>query len=408
MFFKIHGPLSFPILILTLSGWYFLTNESSSKISVLTKVYTISHYLSFITIIGAFLVSNFGYLNIKILNHNLDWIFLYQFFPTVLILSTLHMHMLLRNYNTGKLLMDLHALRKNDLRIHNKVTMFIISLTAILILILFFFTYLQPLLDAFHTGTYFSRMIDFGRNVESNGLMAFIVAAIELLFLLFSIWVFTLFNSMIIAFICVMIGNEYEECTNYVEERLHRFNDSTLFLEARHRFRDLTELVSKVDNHFRLYIGITLTTSITLNCVALYVIIPKFKCQDSAHVLYGWIVPMGLIVCNILFLTLPVASLNSKTYKLADAVMRWNTANTDTNLLAQVSAFFQQFSLSQIGLTLGGIVTITKDSVLTIFGTILAYVIIVIQFGQDHENNCNPYNGEPGHQNITNMTLPFP
>ncbi len=408
-FLKVYGPLSFPVTVLALNGWFAFPQKPISIKGIFITLYAIVHYLFVIITISAFLISNVGYIRFDRLIKDLDWIFLYQFFPTVLILSTLHMRMLLKkDCNTGKLIMDLHAFRKNKLKLRNKIPMCIIALSTSSTLIWILLIYLNQIQEVFHTGTYTTIIINFGGNIKSNGVMAATVLAIvELIFLFISVWIFILFNSIFIAFICMIIGNEYEEFANQVENTIYGLNDKSVFLEVKQRFQDLSQLVFKVENHFRLYIGISLTTSIILDCIALYVVISKFKCQDFSSTLYWWVAPMTIIFSNILLLTIPVASLNSKALSVVNTVMKWNANNTDSSLLLQVSAFFQQFSPTSIGLTVGGIVTITKDSVLTMFGTMLAYVIIVIQFGQDHENDCISYTSAPVQHNVTNITIPF-
>ncbi|XP_046566578.1 uncharacterized protein LOC124275128 [Haliotis rubra] len=51
--------------------------------------------------------------------------------------------------------------------------------------------------------------------------------------------------------------------------------------------------------------------------------------------------------------------------------------------LLQVTLFANKLSQRQIGISALGLMTITKDTILTIIGTLLTYVFIVIQFKPD-------------------------
>ncbi|XP_046566544.1 uncharacterized protein LOC124275071 isoform X5 [Haliotis rubra] len=51
--------------------------------------------------------------------------------------------------------------------------------------------------------------------------------------------------------------------------------------------------------------------------------------------------------------------------------------------LMQVTLFANKLSQRQIGISALGLMTITKDTILTIIGTLLTYVFIVVQFKPD-------------------------
>ena len=356
-------------------------------------------------ITSAFLLSNAKYINFNTFRNNITMLFLYQFFPAMMTLSTLHMYNIFNpSYGVCKLILDIHSLRKTPLKMKNKVKIVFIGIISTSGTIWILELYLGYVQEVFEAGNITCIFIDFGENVKSQGLTATILAVTEFIVFLFSLWVFTTFNATFIAFVCIIIGNEFEGCINDFDDKIPVLQDSELFFEVKQRYQQLVQLVFKVESHFRLFIGVSLTTSVILNCVGVFVLVTNQKCHDHSFTLQ-WVAPMTLVFVNILLLTIPVASLHSKAHAIVDPLIKWKTQHVENNLLLQVNLFLQQLSHTPVGLTVGGIATITKDSVLTIFGTILAYLIIVIQFGQDSEAECVSYNSMTAlHQNMTNMT----
>ncbi|XP_046566549.1 uncharacterized protein LOC124275071 isoform X6 [Haliotis rubra] len=56
--------------------------------------------------------------------------------------------------------------------------------------------------------------------------------------------------------------------------------------------------------------------------------------------------------------------------------------------LLQVTLFANKLSQRQIGISALGLMTITKDTIITIIGTLLTYVFIVIQFKPESSGGC--------------------
>ncbi|XP_046564434.1 uncharacterized protein LOC124273255 isoform X2 [Haliotis rubra] len=62
--------------------------------------------------------------------------------------------------------------------------------------------------------------------------------------------------------------------------------------------------------------------------------------------------------------------------------------NMPDRVIGLVTLFTNKLSQRQIGISASGLMTITKDTILTIIGTLLTYVFIVIQFKPESSDGC--------------------
>ncbi|XP_046566585.1 uncharacterized protein LOC124275136 [Haliotis rubra] len=62
--------------------------------------------------------------------------------------------------------------------------------------------------------------------------------------------------------------------------------------------------------------------------------------------------------------------------------------NMPDRVIGLVTLFTNKLSQRQIGICPLGLMTITKDTILTIIGTLLTYVFIVIQFKPESSGGC--------------------
>ncbi|KAK6172999.1 hypothetical protein SNE40_016542 [Patella caerulea] len=156
---------------------------------------------------------------------------------------------------------------------------------------------------------------------------------------------------------------------------------------VRNRFEGLLDILAAA-NDVLIHFSVSLYfTSIPIIFLLVYGIIKDsantpmlmFMCAISIHCSIGlvWTLSAGVYLCL-------------KIKRPLEYVMKVNMKNSSVDLMSTVSLLTARLNSSPIGFTVGDVVTIDTTTVITIFGTLLSYAIVIYQFAQTTDTNgCN-------------------
>ncbi|XP_067655362.1 gustatory receptor for bitter taste 93a-like [Haliotis asinina] len=193
----------------------------------------------------------------------------------------------------------------------------------------------------------------------------------------------TLLNhSLLLLFLSIslLLTYEYDSCTL----RLSRASEGSLkekdIQDIRGYHASLTHLVEHVCSLMSRHVAAGYTSSFLALCFCLYSIINDEKS----------IAKIGIAAASLYISTLHLIALTYIGVRLHEAAHRPLTLLLDMTgeympdrVTGLVTLFANKLSQRQIGISALGLMTITKDTILTIIGSLLTYVFIVIQFKPD-------------------------
>ncbi|XP_067654537.1 gustatory receptor for sugar taste 64a-like [Haliotis asinina] len=189
-------------------------------------------------------------------------------------------------------------------------------------------------------------------------------------------------HSLLLLFLSIslILTYEYDSCTL----RLSRASEGTIKEEDIEDIRgyhaSLTDLVEHVCSLMSKHVAAGYVSSFLIVCFCLYSLINDEKsiAGMSAAASAVYISTLDLIAFTYIGVRLHEAA-----HRPLNVLLDMNLENMSDRGIGLVTLFANKLSQRQIGISALGLMTITKDTILTIIGTLLTYVFIVIQFKPD-------------------------
>ncbi len=330
-FFTTYGPLSFPVIVLTIFGWFHLPIGPSSKslgkcLGKFTKI-----YMTLTLIITELVCVNFIYARVSSVSMSGKqllylsgagfFIFLIILLPVIINLSRS------KTYSYSTIIMDINKISQKRISCYNTTNVIICYMIALgCFLPLWYFNYTQ-MKTALSTGTYPYTLGLFGTFNVSNIIENQALADILFDSLFFnSINVAFLFNSLVIAIICLLISNEFEASSQEFSQVLKMKPGEAVshFYRIKNRFQNIVELVTKVNNHFTCYIGLTIIISLFTICSMTYVITLMIRDADRElqnEGIFSMSLPVIRMTATVLLLTIPASHIHTKVSDFVQATV---------------------------------------------------------------------------------------
>ena len=315
-FFMTYGLLSFPIIFLTIFGWFHFKTGPLSEgcVGKCTKIYSI-----FILIISEGIIINYIIIytpSISINGENLLYslgvgffIFLLILLPTVVYLS----HR--KGTNTASLIIDMHETKPNlSLAC---ITGMLLCCTLALVSILFcWYNYYIDIRQTVLKGRYHRQSLFTKNNLSLHrGKHAYLQPLFYALFFT-SIFSEILFTSLTVSLVCLYLGNEFGACSKELLHCLKNRNSESIssgFQEIKMRFHNLGGLVGNISDHFNFYIGYNILVSLLILCAMAYALTLTFKDMELPNEeLPVMMIPVVIMSVNVFLLTIPVSYLHTK------------------------------------------------------------------------------------------------
>ncbi|XP_067662697.1 gustatory receptor for sugar taste 64a-like [Haliotis asinina] len=188
-----------------------------------------------------------------------------------------------------------------------------------------------------------------------------------------------LYHSILLLFLSIslLLTYEYDVCT----QRLVQASEGSVKEEEIEDIRDhhalLTDLVDHVCSFISIHVTVAYLSSVLILCFCLYIIINGAllfqNIGAAAYVVY-------YSTLNLITLTYLGIRLHEAAHRPLNILHDLAGRKMSERVIGLVTLFANKLSQRQIGISASGLVTITKDTVLTVIGTLLTYVFFVIQF----------------------------
>ncbi|ELU10797.1 hypothetical protein CAPTEDRAFT_223635 [Capitella teleta] len=209
-----------------------------------------------------------------------------------------------------------------------------------------------------------------------NIVLTFINSAVALLSLSFySITCYVLYKEF--EYLCRTFSMKIKEDGTFIDD-LEKFR-------LRHQKR--CKLVEEADELFKAYIANTYLTNIPLLCLLLYNIVYT---DAGSSIVYRYISAYRLlyVLSQMLVLSIIATIINNQAHApLADIYsIKVQTCSRERQL--EVTMFLNKLTGTSIGLSAWDMFVINKPTVMTVFGMILTYFFLLVQF----KNPLNPLN----------------
>ncbi|XP_071092972.1 gustatory receptor for sugar taste 61a-like [Haliotis cracherodii] len=188
-----------------------------------------------------------------------------------------------------------------------------------------------------------------------------------------------LYHSILLLFLSIslLLTYEYDVCTL----RLLRASEGSLKEEDIEDIRGyhatLTGLVEYVCSFISIYVGVAFLSSFLSVCFCLYILINNVPSLLNTGIATFCVYYSILCLITVTYLGV---RLHEAAHGPLNILYDLAGRNMPDRVIALVTLFANKLSQRQIGISALGLMTITKDTILTIIGTLLTYVFIVIQF----------------------------
>ncbi|XP_067673872.1 gustatory receptor for sugar taste 64a-like [Haliotis asinina] len=177
--------------------------------------------------------------------------------------------------------------------------------------------------------------------------------------------------------ISLLLTYEYDVCT----QRLVQASGGSVKEEEIEDIRGyhalLTDLVDYVCSFISIHVAAAYLSSFLTLCFCLYVII------NDVPLLQNIVTAMFVVyysTLNLITLTYLGIRLHEAAHRPLNSLHDLAGRKMPDRVIGLVTLFANKLSQRKIGISALGLMPITKDTVLTIIGTLLTYVFIVIQF----------------------------
>ncbi|KAK3579451.1 hypothetical protein CHS0354_028252 [Potamilus streckersoni] len=146
-----------------------------------------------------------------------------------------------------------------------------------------------------------------------------------------------------------------------------------------HRLRhdNLCRLVSQADSIFSMFIFVTVATAIPLIVFTLYFVM--FETTDTFSYGATW---WSVILCTVQLFVIFIggAAVNTAAHGSLDLLYKIDLQDVPIDKLQKLTIFLSRLNARSIGFSAFDLFIIDKPTVVTFFGSILTYAIVVIQF----------------------------
>ncbi|XP_035827664.1 uncharacterized protein LOC101849397 isoform X2 [Aplysia californica] len=184
----------------------------------------------------------------------------------------------------------------------------------------------------------------------------------------------TILNVGALMFICFQ-GEEFSGGMNKIAGSDHGVPRRLQQLRERHLV--LCETVEVLDRSFCVILAFIYGVSIGLCCVLLYDLINIHMDLSVAFVICFW---LACVTTMMGVTTYFVAQVNEAMHAVAYDIQTVQTDGITSQDHTQLQLFLAKLNGPSMGFTVLGMVTVTKEFMLTIFSLILTYAVILLQF----------------------------
>ncbi|XP_067654534.1 gustatory receptor 5a for trehalose-like [Haliotis asinina] len=189
-------------------------------------------------------------------------------------------------------------------------------------------------------------------------------------------------HSLLLLFLSIslLLTYEYDSCTL----RLSRACEGSIKVEDIEDIREyhasLTALVEHVCSLISKHVAAGYVSSFLVVCFCLYSIINDEKSIANIGIAAS---ALYISTLHLIGLTYIGVRLHEAAHRPLNLLLDMTGKYMPDRVIGLVTLFANKLSQRQIGISALGLMTITKDTILTIIGTLLTYVFIVIQFKPD-------------------------
>ncbi|KAK6173001.1 hypothetical protein SNE40_016544 [Patella caerulea] len=172
---------------------------------------------------------------------------------------------------------------------------------------------------------------------------------------------------------------ETDVIPNRSRNKILKFQSVDALEESRLKYEALLDLLSTANSCLTHYFCSSFVTALPVTCIVLYGEIRKTHVDIFLGYLTSISVSSVVQMCLILFLG---AYVSSKIKKPLEHVMKIDTRNYSRGLMSTVGLFTVRVVSPPIGFTVYELFAIDSATILTIFGTFVTYIIVMVQFAQ--------------------------
>ncbi|XP_067655357.1 gustatory receptor for sugar taste 64a-like [Haliotis asinina] len=193
---------------------------------------------------------------------------------------------------------------------------------------------------------------------------------------------FLLNHSLLLLFLSIslFLTYEYDNCTLRLTRASEESDKEEDIGDIRCYHASLTALVEHVCSLMSKHVAAGYVSSFLIVCFCLYSIINDEKSISNIGIAAA---SFYMSILYLIAFTYIGVRLHEAAHRPLDLLLEMTGENMPDRVTGLVTLFANKLSQRQIGISALGLMTITKDTILTIIGTLLTYVFIVIQFKPD-------------------------
>ncbi|XP_067655364.1 gustatory receptor for bitter taste 93a-like [Haliotis asinina] len=189
-------------------------------------------------------------------------------------------------------------------------------------------------------------------------------------------------HSLLLLFLSIslLLTYEYDNCTLKLTKAFGRSANEDDIEDIRGYHASLTDLVEHVCALISKHVAAGYVSSFLIVYFCLYSIINDEKSSGKIGIAAA---ALYISILHLIALTYIGVRLHEAAHRPLKLLLDMTGENMPDRVIGLVTLFANKLSQRQIGISALGLMTITKDTILTIIGTLLTYVFIVIQFKPD-------------------------
>ncbi|XP_046353357.2 uncharacterized protein LOC124133143 [Haliotis rufescens] len=185
--------------------------------------------------------------------------------------------------------------------------------------------------------------------------------------------------------ISLLLTYEYDGCTLRLSGASEGCVKEEDIEDIRGYHASLTDIVEHVSSLMTRHVAAGYVSSFLTICFCLYSVINDDKSYINVAVAAF---SVYVSILHLIALTCTGIRLHEAAHRPLNILHDLDGRNMPERVVGLVTLFANKLSQRQIGISVLGLMTITKDTVLAIIGTLLTYVFIVIQFKPDSTDGC--------------------
>ncbi|CAE1281263.1 unnamed protein product [Acanthosepion pharaonis] len=223
------------------------------------------------------------------------------------------------------------------------------------------------------------RMLMFSHSVDiefSVGVVGFAVVS-------FFIGSGQLGDFWILAFFCQVFRQEFRHLRNkWLVSRTNSSNDTgnNWYKDIdtfRKEYEQVVRLVNAVERTFRFDLLLYFGVIIPVTCVFIYATLqPQDIAEADLVVIQIMACVTAVECCFIIFVGVKI---NSAAHELKEDLYNVDMTNMSSDVISKLSIFLTRLTASPIGISVAGLFIIDNSTILMLAGTLLTYVVVVIQ-----------------------------